>query len=94
MEEDPTDHQRRVRQVLEGNERVWFHPKKELLAVWYGGARIKIVNSQTYQEMEVVTVPTANREIHEIEDAVCVALARRGFDRVGRAQDDTRVVQR
>jgi hypothetical protein len=89
----PSDHQRNVRQILEGNERVWFHPRKDLLAVWHGGPQVQIVNSRTFENTDVITVKTYNRELSEVEDAVVVKLAQRGFDRCGRSQDNTRVVK-
>lgn len=87
------DHQEDVRRLLEGNERVWFHPNKPLLAVWHGGPQITIANSKTFEERDVITVKVHDRDLSEIEDAVSVKLAGRGFDRVGRTQDDTRVVK-
>ena len=87
------DHQEDVRRLLEGNERVWFHPNKPLLAVWHGGPQITIADSRTFEERDVMTVKTHDRDLPEIEDAVSVKLAGRGFDRVGRTQDDTRVVK-
>ena len=88
-----SDHQRNVQRVLEGNERVWFHPHKDLLAVWHGGPQVTIVSSRTFEQMNVINVKTANRDLSEIEDAVTVKVVGRGFDRVGRTQDNTRVVE-
>jgi len=88
-----SDHQQNVRQILEGNERVWFHPHDDLLAVWHGGPQISIVNSRTFEEMNVINVKAHDRTMSEIEDAVTVKLASRGFDRVGRSQDNTRVIK-
>ena len=87
------DHQEDVRRLLEGNERVWFHPNQRLLAVWHGGPQVTIADSHTFEERDVMTVKTHDRDLPEIEDAVSVKLAGRGFDRVGRTQDDTRVVK-
>jgi len=88
-----SDHQRNVRQILEGNERVWFHPFDDLLAVWHGGPQIAIVNSRTWEETDVINIKSANRTLSEMEDAATVKLASRGFDRCGRTQDNTRIVK-
>lgn len=76
-----SDHQRRVRQILEGNERVWFHPFEDLLAVWHGGPQVSIVSSRTFEEMRCINVKTASRTLSEIEDAISVKLIGRGFVR-------------
>jgi len=76
-----SDHQRRVRQILEGNERVWFHPFEDLLAVWHGGPQVSIVSSRTFEEMRVFNVKTFDRSQSEIEDAASVKLIGRGFAR-------------
>lgn len=97
MENDSTeyesDHQRNVRQLLEGNERVWFHKHDDLLAVWHGGPQIVIASSRTFEELEVMNVRSHNRDLSEIENAVSVKVVARGFDRVGRTQDNTRVIK-
>lgn len=87
-----SEHQKNVQRALEGNERVWFHPEKEMLAVWKGGPRVHLVSSVSFKELDVFTV-RAYDDMSKTEDAVCVELARRGFDRCGRTQDDTRVVE-
>ncbi len=88
-----SDHRQNVRRLLEGNERVWFHPHKDLLAVWHGGPQVTIASSRTFEDQKVIHVKAHDRDLSEIEDAVTVKLAQRGFDRVGRTQDDTRVRQ-
>ena len=88
-----SDHQRNVRQILEGNERVWFHPHDDLLAVWHGGPQISIVSSRTFEEMKVINIKSANRTLEEMENAATVKLASRGFDRTGRTKDNTRLVK-
>jgi len=88
-----SDHQKNVRQILEGSERVWFHPFDDLLAVWHGGPQISIVSSRTWEEMDVINIKSANRTLSEMEDAATVKLASRGFDRCGRTQDNTRLVE-
>lgn len=88
-----SDHQVNVQQALEGNERVYFHPFEDKLAIWHGGPQITIVSSRTWEELDVINVKTAMRSMSEIEDAVTVKVVGRGFDRVGRTQDDTRVVE-
>lgn len=90
---EASDHQRNVRQALEGNERVWFHPHEDKLAIWHGGPQVTIVSSRTFEELDVLNVKVFNRSMDEIEDAITVKLVSRGFDRVGRTQDDTRVVE-
>jgi len=90
-----TPHQRSVQRALEGNERVWFHPHEDKIAVWYGGACISVYNSKTWDEFDELSVKTiggdGEKSIAEMEDSVVMKLAARGFDRVGRTQDDTRV---
>lgn len=90
---EASTHQQNVRNVLEGNERVWFHPSDDLLAVWHGGPQIQIVSSRTFEEQKVISVKTYDRDLSEVEDAVAVKLWGRGFDRVGRTQDNTRVTK-
>lgn len=87
-----SDHQRNVRQILEGNERVWFHPHDDLLAVWHGGPQIAIVSSRTWEEQDVINIKSANRTLEEMETAATVKLASRGFDRTGRTKDNTTIV--
>jgi hypothetical protein len=89
-----SEHQRNVQRTLEGNERVWFHPHEDLLAVWHGGPQITIVSSRTFEELEVMNVKTVDRSLSEIEDAVSAKLASRGFDRTGRSRDSTSVTSR
>lgn len=88
-----SDHQENVRRALEGNERVWFHPSEDKLAIWHGGPQVSIVSSRTFEDLDVLNVKVWNRTTAEVEDAVTVKLAARGFDRCGRTQDDTRVVE-
>lgn len=93
MSKGMSDHQKKVARVLEGNERVYFHPFEDKIAVWHGGPQVQIVNPKTWKEIDVFNVKVANRGLSEIEDAVWVSLVKRGFDRNGRSQDDTRVVK-
>jgi hypothetical protein len=90
---EPSEHQKQVRKVLEGNERVWFHPEKDRLAIWYGGLEVTIVDSCTFNEIDSLMLNSYDRSIHENEDALVVELVSRGYDRVGRTQDDTRVLE-
>lgn len=91
--EEASDHQRNVRQVLEGNERVWFHPTDDLLAVWHGGPQILIVSSRTFEQLDVMNVKAAGRDLSDIENSVNLKVANRGFDRRGRARKQTSVVE-
>lgn len=91
---EATNHQKNVRQILEGNERVYFHPSEELLAVWHGGPQIQIVNSKTWENTDVITVKTAERDIREIERSVDTKLVRMGYDRRGRTSDKTQLVEK
>jgi hypothetical protein len=88
-----SDHQVAVQQALEGNERVWFHPFKDRLAVWYGGAKVKIIDSATWEQLDMFMVRVSNFDMEEIENQVEIELMGRGFDRVGRTQNDTRVTR-
>lgn len=90
---DPSDHQKQVRKVLEGNERVWFHPEDEKLAIWYGGIYATIVDSRTFEEIDEIFLNSYDRSTHENEKALVVSLTTRGFDRTGHEQDDTRVIE-
>ena len=89
---EASKHQQNVRRVLEGNERVWFHPHDDLIAVWHGGPQIQIVNSRTFDDVDVMNVRATGRTKTEIENAVSFKLTRLGFDRCGRTQDNTRIV--
>ena len=88
-----SDHQRRVRQILEGNERVFFHPFEDLLAVWHGGPQVTIISSRTFEELRVFNVKTAGRNLSEIEDVVSVECCGRGFERPGRRLYTSEVVE-
>jgi hypothetical protein len=95
MEEDSTnasEHQKTVRRALEGNERVWFHPFEDKLAIWYGGPQITIVSSRTFEDLTVVNIRSVGRTFEEMEVSAEVKVARRGFDRKGHSQNDTRLV--
>jgi hypothetical protein len=93
LTQDVDENQKNRRRLFEGNERVWFHPNKPLLAVWHGGPQITIADSRTFEQAKVINVKAVDRDLSEIEDAVSVKLASRGFDRVGRTQDNTRVTK-
>ena len=76
-----------MRRALEDNERVFFHPDKGLLAVWCGGATVNIYDAGTWEEVDMFTQSLAFRDdsnISEVENAVTVRLAERGFVREGR----------
>jgi len=78
------------RRVFEDNERVWFHPQKGLLAVWYGGATVNIYRGDTYEEVDMFTQSLAFRDDasdSEVETAIGVRLAERGFVRKSRSSD-------
>lgn len=88
-----SEHQRNVRKALEGNERVWYHPTDEKLAVWHGGAQIIIVSSRTFEQMEMLTISAIGRSFEQMEDEATVKLAQRGFERTGRAPQETRLIE-
>jgi len=90
---DASDHQKKVRQALEGNERVWFHPEDDKLAIWHGGPQITIVSSRTFEELEVLNIRTHGRTIQEAEISARMEVVQYGFDRVGRSQKDTNLVE-
>jgi hypothetical protein len=88
-----TDHQSNVQQALEGNERVFFHPFEDRIAVWYGGPQINVYNSRTWENTNVYNVRSHGRELAEVEKAVENKLATRGYDRTGRDTERTKVVE-
>jgi hypothetical protein len=77
---------RNFRRVFEDNERVWFHPNKGLIAVWYGGATVNIYDADTFEEVDMFTQSMAfeDYELEKIETAIGVRLAQDGFIREGR----------
>lgn len=75
------------RRAFEDNERVWYHPDKGLLAIWYGGATVNIYEADTFQEVDMFTQSVAFRddvELSTVENAIENRLAQRGFYREGR----------
>jgi len=76
-----------MRRALEDNERVFFHPEKALIAVWCGGATVNIYDPQTWEEVDMFTQSIAFRDdstLEDVENAITVRLAERGFVREGR----------
>lgn len=90
MEQNST---KRMRRALEQNERVYYHRHDSQIAVWHGGPQVTIYDSETWEEVNVFNVKTVGRSMAEVENSVAINIARRGFDRCGRSQDDTRVVE-
>ncbi len=77
------------RRVFEDNERVWFHPNKALLAVWYGGATVNIYDADTFKEVDMFTQSMAfgDHTMEKLETAINVRLAQDGFVREGRSAE-------
>jgi len=91
-----SDHQRNVAQALEGNERIFFHPFEDRIAVWYGQALIKIFDSQTWEQVDNKRVPLAHKpdtDLSDVESAVVVSLAADGYERKGRSRTDSELVE-
>ena len=88
---ETSEHQRRVRRALEGNEGVWFHSSKERIAVWSGGATINIYDSRTWEQLNTRETGVAYRtnDTETIRNAVEVTLGKRGYDRLGRIEKST-----
>jgi len=91
----------RMRRALEDNERVFFHPQDGLIAVWCGGATVNIYDGDTWEEVGMFTQSLAfsdDAELSEVENAVTVRLADRGYIREGRgsgtANPRTQVTER
>jgi hypothetical protein len=87
-----------MRRALEDNERVFFHPDKGLIAVWCGGATVNIYDAATWEEVDMFTQSLAFRDdstLSDVENAITVRLADRGFVREGRGSGTrTQVTER
>jgi len=89
---DATEHQRNVRQAMEGNIATYFHPSHERIAFLYPNGVINIFNSQTWENLDSITVKTvkpeggmrSNDELRQVAD---MKMHSREFDREGRVQE-------
>lgn len=83
-----SDHQRNVRDAMEGNLRAYFHPFEDLVAFVYPNGEINIYNSRTWQNTATMSIGHSSMDNERIIKRAESRMQREGFDRKGRLAEE------